>query len=96
MGELALDVERLEAHWRGRSADLTLTEFRLVACLAERPGRVRSRAQLMAAAELVLDERTVTAHVKRLRRKFEAVDAGFAALGTVYGLGYRWVVRASS
>ena len=94
VGELLLDVERLEASWRGAPVALTVTEFRLVACLAERPGQVRSRAQLMAAADLVLDDRTVTAHVKRIRRKFEALDPRFAALGTVYGLGYRWVARA--
>ena len=93
VGALALDVERLEARWDDAPVELTVTEFRLVACLAERPGQVRSRAQLMAAADLVLDDRTVTAHVKRIRRKFEALDPGFAALGTVYGLGYRWVER---
>ena len=96
VGELALDVERLEASWRGVPVALTVTEFRLVACLAERPGQVRSRAQLMAAADLVLDDRTVTAHVKRIRRKFEALDPAFEALGTVYGLGYRWVARSAS
>ena len=94
VGELELDVERLEASWRGGPVALTVTEFRLVACLAERPGQVRSRTQLMAAADLVLDDRTVTAHVKRIRRKFEAIDPDFAALATVYGLGYRWVARA--
>ena len=94
VGELELDVERLEASWRGTPVALTVTEFRLVACLAERPGQVRSRTQLMAAADLVLDDRTVTAHVKRIRRKFEAIDPDFAALATVYGLGYRWVARA--
>ena len=94
VGELELDVERLEASWSGAPVALTVTEFRLVACLAERPGQVRSRTQLMAAADLVLDDRTVTAHVKRIRRKFEAIDPDFAALATVYGLGYRWVARA--
>ena len=96
VGELELDVERLEASWRGAPVALTVTEFRLVACLAERPGQVRSRGQLMAAAELVLDDRTITAHVKRIRRKFEALDPRFAALATVYGLGYRWIARAES
>ena len=95
VGELALDAERLEASWRGAPVPLTVTEFRLVACLAERPGQVRSRGQLMAAADLVLDDRTVTAHVKRIRRKFEALDSRFEALGTVYGLGYRWVSRSA-
>ena len=93
VGALAYDVERLEASWRGEPVALTVTEFRLVACLAERPGQVRSRGQLMAAADLVLDDRTITAHVKRIRRKFEAIDPGFSALATVYGLGYRWIAR---
>ncbi len=96
VGELGLDVERLEASWRGVAVELTVTEFRLIACLAERPGQVRSRAQLMSAAGLVLDERTITAHIKRVRRKFESVDADFRALATVYGLGYRWMARAGS
>jgi two-component system OmpR family response regulator len=44
----------------------------------------------MDAANVVLDDDTITSHVKRVRRKFQALDAGFDAIQTVYGLGYRW------
>ena len=93
VGELVLDEERLEARWRDEPLELTVGEFRLVACLARYPGQVRSRAQLMAAAGQVLDEQTVTAQVKRIRAKFVAIDCGFTSIRTVYGLGYRWLAR---
>ena len=93
VGELVLDEARLEARWRGESVPLTVSEFHLVACLARYPGQVRSRAQLMAAAGLVLDEQTITAHVKRIRAKFVAQDPAFSGIQTVYGLGYRWLAR---
>ena len=93
VGELALDEERLAARWRGAPLELTVSEFRLVACLARHPGQVKSRVQLMEAAALVLDEQTITAHVKRIRAKFVALDAGFTGIQTVYGLGYRWLAR---
>jgi len=91
LGSLVLDLERLAARWDGAAVPLTVTEFHLVAALAQRPGHVLSRGQLMQAAGVVLDDQTITAHVKRIRRKFEALDARFASIGTVYGLGYRWV-----
>lgn len=89
-GALELDVDRLEARWRGRAVDLTLTEFWIVHALARRPGHVRSRAQLMDEANLVVDDATVTSHIKRIRRKLERLDEGFDRIETVYGAGYRW------
>ena len=68
----------------------TVTEFWLVFALARHPGHVRSREQLMAAANTVLDDATVTSQIKRIRAKFTAQDPEFAAIGTVYGMGYRW------
>lgn len=91
VGPLTLDEQRLDARWRQQRIDLTVTEYWLVACLARHPGQVRSRQQLMDAANLVLDDQTITAHVKRIRRKFELSDRHFTAIQTVYGLGYRWV-----
>lgn len=91
VGPLRLQLSQLVALWRDAPVPLTVTEFHLVAALAERPGQVLSRAQLMDAAGVVLDDQTITAHVKRIRRKFEALDDDFAAIGTVYGLGYRWM-----
>lgn len=90
VGALALDVDRLNARWNERDVDLTVTEFWIVHTLARRPGHVKSRNQLMDAANLVVDEATMTSHVKRIRRKFEALDAGFDAVMTVHGAGYRW------
>ncbi|WP_240914092.1 proteobacterial dedicated sortase system response regulator [Microbulbifer sp. SH-1] len=91
-GNLALDVSRLHCHWQGTAVDLTVTEFWIVHALAKRPGHVKSRTQLMEAARVVLDDNTITSHVKRIRRKFQAVDGSFDAIGTAYGMGYRWQV----
>lgn len=91
IGDLTLDHERLLASWLASKVELTVTEFWLVACLAKHPGQVKSRQQLMDTANLVLDDQTITAHVKRIRKKFILVDADFSAIQTVYGLGYRWL-----
>jgi two-component system OmpR family response regulator len=89
-GSLVLDRDRMTAQWRGQPIPLTLTEFWVVHALAQHPGHVRSREQLMTAANAVLDDGTVTSQVKRIRAKFLAVDPAFAAIQTVYGMGYRW------
>jgi len=91
VAELTLDNERLLASWNETKVELTVTEFWLVACLAKHPGQVKSRQQLMDAANLVLDDQTITAHVKRIRKKFVQLDKEFSAIQTVYGLGYRWL-----
>ncbi len=91
VGPLSIDQERLQATWRERPVDLTVTEFWLVASLASQQGQVKSRQQLMDAANVVLDDQTITAHVKRIRKKFHAIDSEFNCIQTVYGLGYRWV-----
>jgi two-component system OmpR family response regulator len=67
-----------------------------VHALAKHPGHVKNRQQLMDAARVVLDDATITSHVKRIRRKFETLDPGFDAIQTVYGLGYRWREGAAS
>jgi two-component system OmpR family response regulator len=90
-GSLTLDAERMQAQWDGKVVLLSLTEFWIVHALAHHPGHVRNRQQLMDAANVVLDDNTITSHVKRIRRKFQALDARFDALQTVYGMGYRWV-----
>lgn len=89
-GDLRLDLLKLGAEWKGHVLDLTLTEFWILHSLAKNPGHVRDREALMRAANLLVDDSTITSHVKRLRRKFEAVDASFAHIDTVYGMGYRW------
>jgi len=90
-GPLTLDTERLEASWNEQVVPLSLTEFWIAHALAEHPGHVKNRQQLMDAANVVLDDNTITSHIKRLRRKFISVDASFDAIHTVYGMGYRWV-----
>ena len=90
-GALQLDLKRMTAVWRSQAVDLTLTEFWMVHALAKYPGHVKSRDHLMSDANLVVDDATVTSHIKRIRRKFQAVDAAFDAIDTVYGMGYRWV-----
>jgi two-component system OmpR family response regulator len=90
-GHLELDVDRMTATWREQPLGLTLTEFWIVHSLARYPGHVRNRQQLMDAAQAVLDDNTITSHIKRIRRKFFAIDDGFEAIETVYGMGYRWL-----
>ncbi|HEX5786752.1 MAG TPA: proteobacterial dedicated sortase system response regulator [Woeseiaceae bacterium] len=90
-GDLEIDTERMMISWQGRPVGLTLTEFWLVHAMARYPGHVKNRQQLMDAAQAVLDDNTITSHVKRIRRKFLAIDPGFDAIETVYGMGYRWL-----
>ena len=89
-GSLVLDRDRMTAQWRGEAVPLTLTEFWVVYALALHPGHVKNREQLMAAANAVLDDGTVTSQVKRIRAKFLSIDPSFDAIQTVYGMGYRW------
>jgi len=89
-GPLCLDLKRLTASWAGKRVDLTLTEFWMVHALARFPGHVKDRDSLMREAEIVVDDSTITSHVKRVRRKFLALDPAFGCIETVYGMGYRW------
>jgi two-component system OmpR family response regulator len=89
-GPLRLDLKRMMATWNGKPVDLTLTEFWMVHALARYPGHVKNRDQLMREANMVVDDSTITSHVKRIRRKFAAIDAAFDRIETVYGMGYRW------
>ena len=93
-GRLALDAQRMTATWNGHAVALTVTEFWMVHSLAVHPGHVKDRDQLMRDAEMVVDDGTITSHVKRIRKKFLAVDEKFDAIETVYGMGYRWTEPA--
>ena len=75
----------------GAAVALTLTEFWMVHALARFPGHVKDRDSLMRDARIVVDDSTITSHVKRIRRKFAAIDPQFDRIDTVYGMGYRWV-----
>lgn len=90
-GPLELDLDRVSVSWNGVAIPLTLTEFWVVHALARHPGHVRTREQLMAAANVVLDDGSVTSQIKRIRAKFSAADPDFSAIDTVYGMGYRWI-----
>ena len=89
-GPLTLDVKRFTTQWNGARVDLTLTEFWMVHALARFPGHVKDRDSLMRDASIVVDDSTITSHVKRIRRKFQAIDPAFDCIDTVYGIGYRW------
>jgi two-component system OmpR family response regulator len=93
VGGVELEPETMAVRWNGEPVPLTVTEFWMLHCLLERPGHVKSRGRLMEAANLLVDESTVTSHIKRIRRKFEDIDPDFASLETVYGAGYRWRPR---
>src|SRR5262249_20528402 len=93
-GPLAIDPLRLTVAWNGRAVPLTVTEILLLQALARRPGIVKTREQLMIDAypdRVSVSDRTIDSHVKRIRRKFEAIDREFAAIEGVYGAGYRFV-----
>jgi two-component system response regulator ChvI len=93
VGALTLDPIRLAAAWQGVNVPLTVTEFLLVQALARRPGAVLARDQLMDSAypdRTSVSDRTIDSHVKRIRRKFAAVDPAFAGIEAVYGAGYRY------
>ena len=93
-GRLAMDPARHEVTWAGTPVSLTVTEFLILEALAQRPGVVKSRNQLMDAAyheDVFVDDRTVDSHIKRLRRKFRLADPEFAAIDTLYGAGYSFV-----
>jgi len=89
-GELTIDPDRVVARWSGTVVDLTLTEFWIVNALTKNPGHVKTREQLMHDANVVVDDTTVTSHIKRIRRKFHLIDPDFDQIETVYGMGYRW------
>lgn len=91
-GHLTINRERMSTRWQQQTIDLTVTEFWIIYALAKHPGHVKNRQQLMDAANVVLDDNTITSHIKRIRKKFTAIDRGFAAIETAYGMGYRWKV----
>ncbi len=92
-GRLVMDPARHRVAWGGRDVTLTVTEFMILEALAQRPGVVKSRNQLMDVAyqdDIYVDDRTIDSHIKRLRRKFRSADAEFKAIETLYGVGYRF------
>jgi two-component system response regulator ChvI len=92
-GRLSMDPARHKVVWGGKDVTLTVTEFLILQALAQRPGVVKNRNQLLDAAyqeDVYVDDRTIDSHIKRIRRKFRAVDPDFDAIETLYGVGYRF------
>ena len=92
-GALTMDPLRHAVDWKGKAVSLTVTEFLLLQALAQRPGFIKSRDQLMDAAyddQVYVDDRTIDSHIKRLRKKLRSVDDAFSAIETLYGIGYRY------
>jgi two-component system response regulator ChvI len=88
-----MDPARHRVTWGGINVTLTVTEFLILETLAQRPGIVKTRNQLMDAAyqdDIYVDDRTIDSHIKRVRRKFRQVDPEFDAIETLYGAGYRF------
>ena len=89
-GDLVLNLERMSVCLKEQPVELTVTEFWIIHCLTLHPGHVKNRQQLMDAASVVLDDNTITSHIKRVRKKFCAIDPDFDRIETAYGMGYRW------
>jgi two-component system response regulator ChvI len=92
-GALKMDPLRHAVSWKGQDVSLTVTEFLLLQALAQRPGFVKSRDQLMDVAyddQVYVDDRTIDSHIKRLRKKMRNADESFSAIETLYGIGYRY------
>jgi two-component system response regulator ChvI len=92
-GRLVMDPARHRVRWDGREVALTVTEFLILEALAQRPGVVKNRNQLMDVAyqdDIYVDDRTIDSHIKRMRRKFRVADPEFKAIETLYGIGYRF------
>ena len=92
-GRLSMDPARHKVKWDGKEVTLTVTEFLILEALAQRPGVVKNRNQLLDVAyqeDVYVDDRTIDSHIKRIRRKFRSVDPAFDSIETLYGVGYRF------
>ena len=92
-GPLTMDGQRHVCRWHDQPVNLTVTEFLILKTLATRPGHVKSRDNLMDAAygeNIYVDDRTIDSHIKRVRKKFKAIDTNFDQIETLYGVGYKY------
>jgi two-component system OmpR family response regulator len=95
-GSLVMDAKRMTVKWKEQFIELTVTEFWMLHAIAKFAGHVKSRQQLMDESKMVVDDTTITSHIKRVRKKFVQVDAMFDRIETVYGMGYRWKTESSN
>lgn len=89
-GDLCMDSNRMTVTWQEHPIELTVTEFWMLHAIAKYAGHVKSRQQLMDESKMVVDDTTITSHIKRIRKKFVQIDNNFDRVETVYGMGYRW------
>lgn len=89
-GDLKILTDHLQIFWQDQAVDLTVTEFWMIVSLARHKGHVKTRDQLMSDANVYVDASTITSHIKRIRKKFIAIDESFNCIDTVHGMGYRW------
>ena len=94
-GDLTIDNDKMQISWKNQLLEITITEFWIIHALANKSGVVRSRQQLMTDANMVVDDNTITSHIKRIRKKFLQVDATFDEITAIYGMGYRWDIHSS-
>lgn len=94
-GSIRIEEERKQVSWKGVLVSLTLTEFWILTALVRRPGHVKSHDQLMNAANVVVTNNAIAAHVRRIREKFRETDENFDAIRAEYGMGYRWLEKTS-
>jgi len=93
-GALQIDNDKMQISWQQQLLDITITEFWIIHALANKSGTVKTRQQLMTDANMVVDDNTITSHIKRIRKKFLQVDPNFDEITAIYGMGYRWDVHA--
>ena len=92
-GYLTIDNDKMQISWKQQLLEITITEYWIIHGLANKSGVVRSRQQLMDAANMVVDDNTITSHIKRIRKKFMQVDPLFDEITAIYGIGYRWDIH---
>lgn len=90
-GHLQLQEERKQVFWKEIQLNLTLTEFWILFSLVKHPGHVKSHDQLMEAANVVVTNNAIAAHIRRIREKFREIDSTFDSIRAEYGMGYRWL-----
>lgn len=95
-GQLSIDNDKMQISWNGQLIEITITEFWIIHALANKSGVVRSRQQLMTDANMVVDDNTITSHIKRIRKKFIQIDPEFNEITAIYGMGYRWDITVQS
>ncbi|WP_413693083.1 proteobacterial dedicated sortase system response regulator [Psychromonas sp. KJ10-2] len=95
-GALMIDNDKMQVSWKNTQLEVTITEFWIIHALANKPSMVKSRQQLMNDANMLVDDNTITSHIKRIRKKFLHIDPNFDEIKAIYGMGYRWDISTES